>query len=56
MKGEQYFYCPIIGKRVKISGEQGKSEMQSLAFSEKKGFCKACCGKCGGSCIGCGIM
>ena len=55
MKGEQYFYCPIIGKRVKISGEQGNPETQSFCFSEKEGFCKACCGKCGGSCIGCGI-
>ena len=56
MKGEQYFYCPIIGKRVKISGEAEKLGSQNLSFNEKEGFCKACCGKCGGSCTGCGIM
>lgn len=56
MKGELFFYCPILGKRVKISGEFSENNRQQFNMSEKKGFCKVNCGVCSGNCVGCNML
>lgn len=56
MNGELFFYCPILGKKVRISTELKDNSKQSFNLSEKKGFCRVGCGVCSGSCIGCNLL
>lgn len=56
MKGEQILYCPVLGKRVKISGEVPTNTRQSFNMSEKNGFCKAGCERYGMGCALCNLI
>ena len=56
MKGEQFLYCPIMGKRVRVSGEILTNTRQDFNMSEKKGFCKAGCQMYGMGCVLCNVI
>jgi len=56
MKGEQFLYCPVMGKRVRVSGEILTNTRQDFNMSEKKGFCKAGCQMYGMGCVLCNVI
>ena len=56
MEGEVFFYCPIIGRKVRIINRDVKNATQSFNMSEKKWIVGNVKRDCTGNCVGCSLL